>query len=86
MRDYVKKLLGRLVFLQFLQKKGWMGVPAANKDWKGGDLNFMANLFNKSTYQDNYLDQVLEPLFFNTLNAERTNDIADDSDSTIKIP
>ena len=86
LRDYVKKLLGRLVFLQFLQKKGWMGVPAANKDWKGGDLNFMANLFDKSPFQDNFLDAVLEPLFFNTLNAERTNDIADDIDSTIKIP
>ena len=36
-RDYVKKLLGRLVFLQFLQKKGWMGVPASRTDWKGGD-------------------------------------------------
>ena len=36
-RDYVKKLLGRLVFLQFLQKKGWMGVPADRKDWEGGD-------------------------------------------------
>lgn len=69
LRDYVKKLLGRLVFLQFLQKKGWMGVPATNKDWKGGDLNFMANLFDKSLHKDNFLDEVLEPLFFNTLNA-----------------
>ncbi len=25
-RDFVKKLLGRLVFLHFLQKKGWLGV------------------------------------------------------------
>jgi hypothetical protein len=86
LRDYVKKLLGRLVFLQFLQKKGWMGVPATNKDWKGGDLNFMANLFDKSPYKDNFLDQVLEPLFFRTLNAERANDIAVDIDTTIKIP
>jgi adenine-specific DNA-methyltransferase len=86
LRDYVKKLLGRLVFLQFLQKKGWMGVPATNKDWKGGDFNFMANLFNKSTNQDNFLDQVLEPLFFETLNSERTNDIAIKVDNTIKIP
>lgn len=86
LRDYVKKLLGRLVFLQFLQKKGWMGVPATNNDWKGGDLNFMANLFDKSPHKDNFLDEVLEPLFFNTLNAERTNDIAVDIDSSIKIP
>lgn len=27
-RDFTKKLLGRLVFLYFLQRKGWMGVPA----------------------------------------------------------
>jgi hypothetical protein len=86
LRDYVKKLLGLLVFLQFLQKKGWMGVPATNKDWKGGNLNFMANLFDKSPYKDNFLDQVLEPLFFRTLNLERTNDIAVDIDNTIKIP
>ncbi len=26
-RDFVKKLLGRIVFLHFLQKKGWMGCP-----------------------------------------------------------
>ena len=34
-RDYVKKLMGRLVFLQFLQKKGWMGVPANQQGWNG---------------------------------------------------
>lgn len=28
-RDFVKKLLGRLVFLHFLQKKGWLGCPAS---------------------------------------------------------
>lgn len=28
-RDFTKKLLGRLVFLYFLQRKGWMGVPTA---------------------------------------------------------
>ena len=27
-RDFAKKLLGRLVFLHFLQKKGWLGCPA----------------------------------------------------------
>ncbi|MEI7732193.1 MAG: TaqI-like C-terminal specificity domain-containing protein [Verrucomicrobiota bacterium] len=28
-RDFVKKLLGRLVFLHFLQKKGWLGCPVS---------------------------------------------------------
>ena len=36
-RDYVKKLLGRIVFLHFLQKKGWLGVPEG-EDWGNGDL------------------------------------------------
>lgn len=56
-RDYVKKLLGRLVFLHFLQKKGWMC----------GNQNFMLDLFNNSEYQDDFLDRVLEPLFFAVL-------------------
>ncbi len=27
-RQFVKKLMGRIFFLYFLQKKGWLGVPA----------------------------------------------------------
>lgn len=42
-RDYVKKLLGRIVFLHFLQKKGWLGVPAG-KEWGEGDRDFMLKL------------------------------------------
>lgn len=30
-RDYVKKLLGRIVFLHFLQKKGWLGVSCRRR-------------------------------------------------------
>ena len=52
-RDYIKKLLGRITFLHFLQRKGWMN----------GDLNYMQNLFERSTQKDNFLDAVLEPLF-----------------------
>ena len=40
-RDYVKKLLGRIVFLHFLQKKGWLGVPAG-KNWGDGDRDLEA--------------------------------------------
>ena len=49
-RDYVKKLLGRIVFLHFLQKKGWLGV-AVNKEWGEGDTQFMRNLFKASAQQ-----------------------------------
>ena len=76
-RDYVKKLLGRLVFLQFLQKKGWMGVPQSNKGWKGGDPNYIRTLIDRHKNNDRLLTEVLEPLFFETLNRERTDDLAD---------
>lgn len=86
-RDYVKKLLGRIVFLHFLQKKGWMGVPASNTDWEGGDRNYLANLIDKYNGNDRLLSDVLEPLFFNTLNEKRENDIADSIlGDNIKIP
>lgn len=86
-RDYVKKLLGRLVFLQFLQKKGWMGVPVSNTQWVGGDKNYLINLINKYPNHDKLLSDVLELLFFNTLNEKRNNDIVDSKlGDNIKIP
>ncbi len=86
-RDYVKKMLGRLVFLQFLQKKGWMGVPATNENWEGGDKNYLANLIERYKGNDRILTDVLEPLFFETLNKERVGDIADCRlGDNIKIP
>lgn len=75
-RDYVKKLLGRLVFLQFLQKKGWMGVPATNSTWEGGNRNYLQDLIKKYKGNSRLLSDILEPLFFNTLNTERPNDLA----------
>lgn len=59
-RDYVKKMMGRITFLHFLQRKGWMC----------GDLNYMQNMFENSAYKDDYLDSVLEPLFFGILNTK----------------
>ena len=86
-RDYVKKLLGRLVFLQFLQKKGWMGVPASRPDWNGGDKNYLCHLIEHYKGNDRLLSDVLESLFFNTLNEKREGDIADVRlGENIKIP
>ena len=67
-RDYVKKLMGRLVFLQFLQKKGWLGVRA-NAEWGTGDTEFIQNLFAQTKDKDHFIDDVLEALF-NDLNSE----------------
>ena len=86
-RDYVKKMMGRLVFLQFLQKKGWMGVPANREDWTGGDLQYMQHLIQRYDGNDRLLSDILEPLFFETLNTKRNNDIADSIlGENIKIP
>ena len=59
-RDYVKKMMGRITFLHFLQRKGWMCE----------DLNYMQNMFENSPYKNDYLDSVLEPLFFGILNTK----------------
>ena len=59
-RDYVKKLMGRITFLHFLQRKGWMNA----------DKNFMLHLFEKSKHKSDYMDKVLEPLFFGILNTK----------------
>ena len=59
-RDYIKKMMGRITFLHFLQRKGWLN----------GDLNYMQNMFEQSRHKDNYLDAVLEPLFFGILNTK----------------
>lgn len=67
-RDYVKKLMGRLVFLQFLQKKGWLGVPAG-EPWGTGDSEFIQNLFAETEDKDHFIDNVLEALF-DDLNSE----------------
>ena len=74
-RDYVKKMMGRITFLHFLQKKGWMGVPLKS-EWGQGDVNFMRHLFEYATpeQQENFLDEILEPLFFDCLNSPRNND------------
>ena len=72
-RDYVKKLMGRLVFLQFLQKKGWLGVPK-DGNWGDGDREFVQHLFANCDDKDRFIDDVLEPLF-NDINTEREGDL-----------
>lgn len=73
-RNFVKRLLGRLVFLYFLQKKNWLG--ATNKNYDDGDTNFLYNLFNyNNDSKDHFYSKWLSKLFFNALNTpNRKND------------
>jgi len=59
-RDYIKKMMGRIVFLYFLQSKGWLA----------GNLHYMHDLFYDASdeVKGNFLDKVLEPMFFGLLN------------------
>lgn len=68
-RDFVKKMMGRLVFLYFLQKKGWLGCKTK---WQGGDEAFMKTFVEKAKLNDLFYHHYLEPLFFDTLNDKRT--------------
>ena len=65
-RDYVKKLLGRLVFIQFLQKKGWLKIDGV------ASSNFLLDLFNNvsENCQDDFIEKVLEKVVYLLLNNE----------------
>ncbi len=62
-RDYVKKMLGRIVFICFLQRKGWLC----------GQQDFLQKVFTESKHQEHFLDVELEALFFAFLNTEPAN-------------
>lgn len=129
--QFAKKLMGQIVFLYFLQKKGWLGVGAwpktltekeyknafyargaksrelipmaycpigdgtyrissaglnaisdedeavlamcvKGKPWGSGPHNFMRKLFEIAEKKNqNFFDELLEPLFYDTLNVNR---------------
>jgi hypothetical protein len=72
--DFSKKLLGQIVFLYFLQKKGWFGV-SMGKSWGAGDKFFLRTLFERASKKNkNYFNDYLEPLFYEALAKERDDD------------
>lgn len=74
--DFAKKLLGQVVFLYFLQKKGWFGV-ARGAEWGSGSKQFLRELFEKKHGDyENFFNDILEPLFYETLATERSQDWA----------
>jgi len=71
--DFAKKLMGQIVFLYFLQKKGWLGV-AKGQDWGTGPHDFLRRLVGQASSQSpgvNIFNDVLEPLFYDTLATDR---------------
>ncbi len=74
-RDFIKLLMGRLVFLNFLQKKNWMGVPVKEQKWDNGDLRFMYHLFENCPDKNTFYSKYLRELFYNTLNNPNRKDL-----------
>lgn len=71
-RSFVGRLMGRIVFLYFLQKKNWLG--ASNTEFIDGSTSFLSDLFNKDTEKQNdFYTQYLCPIFFEALNTNRGN-------------
>jgi type I restriction-modification system DNA methylase subunit len=69
--DFAKKLMGQIVFLYFIQKKGWMGV-GRDGDWGTGPHDFLRRLARGEYGKyENFFNDVLEPLFYDTLATDR---------------
>ncbi len=84
--DFAKKLLGQIVFLYFLQKKGWFGV-GRDQAWGMGSKQFLRELFDKKhgDYK-NFFNDILEPLFYEALRIDRSHDDHYYSRFNCKIP
>jgi type I restriction-modification system DNA methylase subunit len=84
--NFAKKLLGQIVFLYFLQKKGWFGV-ARDADWGEGPKHFLRELYKK-THGDynNFFNDIMEPLFYDALRIDRSHDDDYYSRFNCKIP
>lgn len=66
-RDFFKRMMGRIVFLYFIQKKGWLAVPKT-KQWGEGNPDYLFELYKNAKYKDSFYSEYLVPLFFDTLN------------------
>jgi len=84
--DLAKKTLGQIVFLYFLQKKGWFGVPRGEK-WGNGDKHYLRSLFQKASQdKKDFFNDYLEPLFYEALRYDRSADDDYYSQFDCKIP
>ena len=71
--DFAKKLMGQIVFLYFLQRKGWLGLTNGQR-YGDGDRNFLRSLYNKKKPGQNFFNDRLEYLFYEALSKKRVTD------------
>jgi adenine-specific DNA-methyltransferase len=66
--SFAKKVLGQIVFLYFVQKRGWLGAEKG-KGISTGDTNYLRNLFiSRKERGKDYFNDSLEYLFYDALN------------------
>ena len=82
--DFAKKLLSQIVFLYFLQKKGWLGVERG-EEWDSGSKRFLRELFDERGDR-NFFNDILEPLFYQALRYDRRADDDYYNEFNCKIP
>ncbi|MFQ5771252.1 MAG: class I SAM-dependent DNA methyltransferase, partial [bacterium] len=71
--NFAKKLLGQIIFLYFLQKKGWFGVKR-DEGWGDGSKHFLRELFEgRHGAYKNFFNDILEPLFYDALSRDRSD-------------
>lgn len=81
--SFSKNLMGKMIFLYFIQKKGWLWLTA-DQNFKDhpGDPQFFKNNFDTRLARDenlfqwwvNFYNDFLEPLFYSGLNKKNPND------------
>lgn len=79
--SFTKNLLWKIVFLYFIQKKGWLWIERDGKYWEDGDKNFMRNMWNDFTSWEKtilekhgyFYNDYLEWLFFAWLNKDNSD-------------
>jgi adenine-specific DNA-methyltransferase len=90
--EFAKRLLGQIVFIYFLQKKGWLGLSRDTttgkfKDWGYGPKDFLRRLFEKRIIDyENFFNDILEPLFYEALARPREDEDSYYSRFDCKIP
>lgn len=83
--NLAKKLLGQIIFLYYLQKKGWFGVPR-DAEWGKGSKNFLRELFVNKKANENFFNDILEHLFYDALRNDRSHQDHYYSRFNCKIP
>jgi hypothetical protein len=71
--DFAKKLMGQIVFLYFLQRKGWLGLKNGER-YGDGDRHFLRSLYNMKQPAQNFFNDYLKYLFYEALSKKRVTD------------